>query len=315
MKKSLRLLSVGASLAALTFLASCGGKKDDATTPAAGPTISVVSVNSNTNVSGKNVTLEFADGDTLRLALRMSGNNLRTTGSFLGTTFPDLGTRGGDTVVTAVLGSSVANNSVWKLKVRSTGGGADSVQVTFQRTMSRYSAVLLVAPLADNSSPTFLNLVSGTTYNSVQASNAPSNVDLGFAVGNTVGGILMAPDNWFTGTTEPYATIVNGWSTRNATQIWLSSGARISDYMTKTDLATAFNNGNAGTSTNTSYVLSGAANAGISGRANSRVGNLTAGSTLVFKTVNNKHGIMTIGPVTTGNNRTGQVSVTYKVEQ
>lgn len=314
MKKALRLLSVGASVAALAFLSSCGGSKDDST-PAAGPTISVVSVNGNTNVNGKNVTLEFANGDTVRLAIRITGTNLRTSGSFLGTTFPESAARAQDTVITANLDNSVPNNSVWKLRVRSTGGGADSVQVTFQRTMSRYSAVLLVAPLADNSSATFINLVSGTTYNSVQATNAPSNVDLGFAVGNTVGGILMSPDNWFTGTTEPYASIVGGWGTRNATQIWLSSGARISDYLTRADLATAFNNGTAGSDLNTSYVLSGAANAGISSRANSRVGNLTRGSTLVFKTAGNKHGIMTIGDVSTGAGRTGEVRVTYKVEQ
>lgn len=314
MKNTLRLFTVAASVAAMAFVSSCG-KKDDAT-PSTNATVTVASVNGNATVNGKTVSVEYADGDTLRVRFTKGGSNLlRSVKGFSSTTVgAESPTQVGDTTFT-ILTSGITSGSTWKLKVRSTSGGADSAIVTLNRTLSRYEATILTAPLIDNTSKTFITLTTGATWTILQATNSPAAVDLGFAVGNTVGGILMSPDNWFTGTTEPYAAEVGAWSNRKSTQIWLSSGAKISDYLTASDLASAFNAGTAGASTNTSYVLSGAANAGISSRVNSRVGNLTQGSTLVFKTAEGKHGIMVINSVVTGTGRTGQVNITYKVQQ
>ena len=314
MKNSIRLFIIATGLAAIGCMSSCSKNHDAA--PSSNATVTVASVNSNATVNGKTVSVEYADGDTLRVRFTKGGSNLLLSVKGFASTAvgAESATMVGDTTFT-ILTSGITSGSTWKLKVRSTSGGVDSAIVALKKTMSRYESTLFTAPLIDNTTKTFITLTTCTTWTILQATNSPAAVDLGFGVGNTVGGILMSPDNWFTGTTEPYAAEVGAWSNRKSTQIWLSSGAKISDYLTASDLASAFNAGTAGASTNTSYVLSGAANAGISSRVNSRVGNLTQGSTLVFKTAEGKHGIMVINLVVTGTGRNGEVNITYKVQQ
>lgn len=344
MNKTLRFLALATSVAGMGFLGSCGNNSDDAT-PSGSATISLVDISGDngTTLTNKVGDLDFAAGDVVVVKVRTSaratyqvfaGTGANTTNAVA----PAVTKNAGDTTLSVALGTgNYAAGNVLKFKVRTTSG-ADSIVLRLNEAHAVYTATVLTAPLADNSSNTFINFVSGTLYNVTQAAGtAKSQTDAGLFIGgannhcSTNRFAMFSPDNW---TTEPnyYGSLVGGadWNKTRFRIPSLTPNPR--DWASTSTVASLWNNGTAGTvNCGNAYIFTETSNLGqptlsendgknsnVSDRANSRVGNLQDGSTFVFRTAAGKIGLARV--VDSQRNgatadRAGTLTITYRVQK
>lgn len=326
MNKTLRFLALATSVAGMGFLGSCGDKKDDAT-PSGSATISLVDISGDNGVTLTNKVgdLDFAAGDVVTVKVRTSaratyqvfaGSSANTTTSVA----PAVTKNAGDTTMMVTLGSgNYVSGNFLKFKVRTTSG-ADSVVLRLNEAHAVYTATVLTAPLADNSSNTFINFVSGTLYNVTQAAGtAKSQTDAGLFIGGSGRFALVSPDNWSDEATY-YGDRIGVGSGWNQTAFVIPGQTpNPANWASTASVASLYNTGSDGTnSATTAYVYTGTDNAGRSSRARSRVGNLLLGSTIAFRTQGGKIGLARVEARQVNGataDRAGTLTITYRVQK
>ena len=236
MKKLLKNVLFLGAIGSVGILASCGG--DDEVVPPAQPSIEVA-------VSGLEDTTapyEAAPGETVTFTVTMdvpgTFNVLRVTGmdgetEVLTEEFPR-----GDAAVTANADNTeasvtldvdfTAENVGQEIEFEfvvvddSDQDATSTVTVTVVSPAARaYTAVLLYAPLADESSEAFFSTSTGLTYSpdEVNATEDPisSTLDFGYYYGNTDGASLASIAAYAELNVAVFADQVSSFGTKNAT--------------------------------------------------------------------------------------------------
>ncbi len=281
--------------------------------------LGILTVNGRTDLNGKNLVLEYGDGDTLSVKVRRSGAGLLVQRAYPANRIgygARLGSLDGDTTY-KILTAGVPDGTVWRLRITGQDGNRDSVEIRLSETQARYDNIRLGLPVSYNTiydSQSFLNLSTGIISTLAMANADPGSIDIGFNSYWQLYGLLLSPDNW----RDEYHFFnheMMRWSVRRETQLRIANGVKFSDYLTRSDLEAAFNAGNNGTSTLNAQVLTGANNAGLSGRVNSIVGFLQGGDLIVFRTQANKYGIIRVNRCLTSSfNRSSDVlDISYKI--
>jgi len=165
-------------------------------------------------------------------------------------------------------------------------------------TASVFTGKVLLAPLADNTSKTFISFSSGTTYNVTDAKANSGAIDAGYFFGPTALATFASPSDYLT-----TAYDLSGWSTKNQTLFRKNITGSFANFITKDQIKTAYDsgsdtqqNGSGGTST-----------------ASTRIQNLTDGTVFAFKTAAGKYGVVSVRTVTAGGS--GQIQFDYKIQK
>jgi hypothetical protein len=157
---------------------------------------------------------------------------------------------------------------------------------------------ILLAPLADNSSKTFLAFATGTTYTSTEAAAASASIDVGYFYGATSTAALASPSDYLT-----TAYDLSGWATRNETLFKTTTGISYDNTATAAQAKAAYDGGTA----------TGQNGGGANASKSTRIYTLTAGQIFAFKTAAGKYGVARVRSVT--GTTSGQIAIDYKVSK
>ena len=302
------------SVATLTFLSSC----DNGTDPGpSGPSVDVSATDGMGNaVTGSSYTgfpgdsVFFTINATAPAGLSTVRVNKVTNGvSATDTAYTVTGTSVSKTYGYMLMQEDVGKTisfSVQVVDANSATSAKDFSLTVNNRPVSIFTAVLLEAPLGNNTSETFFDALTGQVFTkddvvTTQQSVSPS-IDFGYFFGQTNGAAIVAPAAWFqnAGTTTTY---VDEFVTKNATQIRKTSIA-VSEYGEKaytdvTFVRNAFTGATAGTNPN-------------------RATNLLVGEVLAFELVSargSKRGLIRVLGITSGTGENGQIEIEVVTEK
>lgn len=271
-------------VAALIGFSSCGGD-DEEETPA--PTITI-----NTNSLGADQTKGNAEtGDTVTINLTanateeiaklnatktVGGSETNLTGYPVTTNF---NSKTSHTWNARYVVTEASGTVTLKFSVEDKKGKIASKTFTItvvNNDFNSYTSVLLFAPLANNTSKTFLSLTTGTTYNFTEASSSPASVDLGYFFGASALASFASPSDYLT-----TAYDLSSWSTRNVTS-FRTTTANFATTSSGAALAAAYDGGTAAT------------NGTNPPGGDTRIYNLTDGQTVAFRTQGGKKGLINV---------------------
>lgn len=295
---NLRNLSLLALASGMLALSSCGDRNNDANPSTTGPKVTMISGAGYTSASGDGVgnttakvgftvTKGTADLDMVYFWV----NGTAQAG------YPKLVTA--DSITTFLL-SATTNEDRFKVKVVDKDRKADSVEVVITKSVNEYSSVMLYAPLANNTSETFLGLTNNTTYTLTSGASNSASVDLGYFWSTNANATLCAPDNFLT-----TAYDLSTWAVRNATELKVTT-SDLAGLRSAASLQTAFTSGSD---------LNTPASLNNSGRANSRAVQLTAGNRRAVKTAGNKYAVVEVVNVTGQDGSDGRITLRYRVQK
>jgi hypothetical protein len=159
-----------------------------------------------------------------------------------------------------------------------------------------FTNTVLLAPLADNSSKTFIAFSTGATYTSTEAAASSASIDAGYFFGATAQAALASPSDYLT-----TAYDLSSWATKNETLFKTTSGVSYDNTATATQAKAAYDGGTA----------TGQNGGGANAAKSTRIYTLTNGQIFAFKTASGKYGVGRVRAVTAG--ATGQIAIDYKV--
>jgi hypothetical protein len=149
---------------------------------------------------------------------------------------------------------------------------------------TEYTATIMYAPTQDNTSKSFIDLSTNTTYSVTEGNSSSASIDLGYYYGASASATLASPGDYL-GTID-----LSGWATKNSTTL-VSASSAYTSYTSEADVIAG--------------ILGGTSNTDLTG--------LSANDVILFKTANDEYGVLKVNSVSGTFNQGDNINITYTI--
>jgi len=174
-----------------------------------------------------------------------------------------------------------------------------TVNVTVGADYSEYTLKLLYAPLADKTSSSFFKSSTGETVAVTDFASNSADIDFGYFYANSKLAVLASPSDYLTTAYDLAALYPN--ATKNVTT-FATSTANYANISSSDDIKYVYDNGTLATD-------------GSGNNTATRVGTLSVGDVVAFKTAAGKYGVVTVTEISGTYNSGDYIKLDVKVQK